>query len=158
MLILPLTPLLLSSLISLHTQQSGIGVSGQSGPQQESGKQYLVVEIRARDDKSEFEFEAVQLSRSGKETVLQRFDGRAPYKLSVNLYAHLIFRGKTGQGKLGIRYKVEKEEKRSFQYLNASEAVVLEFRPSGVAGPGTHWYEGKGWPFSPLVFTALTVE
>lgn len=137
---------------------SYINPVSQTGAQKQNEKNYLVLEIRARDDRSEFEFEAVQLSRSGKETVLQRFDARAPYKLSVNTYAHVIFRGKNGHGKLGIRYKVGKEEKRSFQYLNESEAVVLEFRPSGVNGPGTQWYEGKGWPFSPLVFTALTVE
>lgn len=131
---------------------------GQTKSNRQSEKSYLVVEIRARDEKSDFEFEAVQLSRSGKSAVLQRFDAKAPYKLSLNTYAHLIFRGKSGQGKLGVRYKVEKEEKRSFQYLDEGEAIVMDFQPTGTEGSGTQFYEGKGWPFAPFVFTALKKE
>lgn len=130
-----------------------------AGAQQQSEKNYLVVEIRSRDDKSEFEFEAVHLSRSGKESVLQRLDAKAPFKLSLDAYAHLIFRGKSGQGKLGVRYKVETEEKRSIQYLNEGEAVIIEFRPAGTGGSGTQWFEGKPWPWNTrLIFTALTKE
>ena len=119
---------------------------------------YLAAELRASDDSSQFEVQIALLSRSGKECTLQSYDANAPFKLSLDTYSHLIVRGKSGRGKLGIRYRVNNVEKRAFEYLDAGEAVLIEFRPSGFSGAGAHWYEGKGWPFAPLVYTALKKE
>jgi hypothetical protein len=110
---------------------------------------YLVLDIRGKEDSSKFEFEGTQLSRSGKECVLQRLDGVAPFKLSLNGAVYLILRGKSGEGKVGMRYKLGKEEKRSFQYLNAGEAIVISF---GDSAPGVRWHEGDS-PFSRAEFS-----
>jgi hypothetical protein len=53
-----------------------------------------------------------------------------------------------------MRYKVGKEEKRSFQYLNAGEAIVISFR---LPGPGVSWREGD-FPFYKLVVSTWKKE
>jgi hypothetical protein len=144
---------LMVAFVSIFTPFSSQAQQGQAE------KEYFVAEIRASDEKSVFEFEVALLTRSGKEAVLQRYDAKTPFKLSMENYCHLIVRGKNGQGKLGIRYKVENEEKRSFQIFGEGEAVVIEFRPmKKVTGSANTWFEGPGKPFAPLVFTALTKE
>lgn len=93
--------------------------------------------------------------RQGKESVLHRLDGKAPFKLSLNESVFLILRGKSGEGKVGMRYRVGKEEKRSFQYLNAGEAIVISF---GTPGVGVSWREGDMAGFSRLTVNVWKKE
>jgi hypothetical protein len=102
---------------------------------------YLVIDIQPKDEQSSFEFEGACLMRSGKECTLQRLEGKAPFKISVQNAAFFFLRGKEGEGKVGYRYKVAKEEKRTMQYFNAGEGIVIDFLPQG--GAGTSWTDGK---------------
>ncbi len=85
MSILPLIPLLISFLLGLNAQQSGI-------PQEYP--KYFMMEIGPATAGDRFEFELVWLSRSGKEVVLQRIGGKAPFKLSLYDETFLILLGK----------------------------------------------------------------
>ena len=150
MFFLQLIPILLVCLTSSGHQQSS---------SQKTEHPYLVVEVRPRDDQSQFEFDGAHLFQIGKECVLQRLDETAPFKMSLDNTSYLIIRGKKGNGKIGVRYRVEKEEKRSFQYLGAGEAVVINFSPHGPAG--TSWAEGTFDPRSwmrKVTFTVITKE
>ena len=133
----------------------------QTTPPKQASDEYVVFEVRALRDSSDFEFEMVNLTWPGKESLLQRLELKAPFKLSLNGPTYLIARGTKGKGKVGLRYKVDKEEKRAFQYLNEGEAIVLEFAPGGffTGRSGTRWTEGKtAMNTYKLTFRSLTKE
>lgn len=67
---------------------------------------YFVMEIGAAVDGGKFDFEGVQLTRSGKECSLSRFNGKAPFRLSLTHETILILRGKAGQAKVVMKFKV----------------------------------------------------
>jgi hypothetical protein len=132
---LPVLPLLMFLAFGPARQQLGI---------EERLNRYFVMEIQATDQAKRFEFEAVQLTRSGKESSLRRFDGKAPFKLSLVSETFLILRGKKGEAKTILRYKFDNEVKSSYQYLGKGEAIVVQFVPKLVGGSGTRWWtEGK---------------
>jgi hypothetical protein len=99
-----------------------------------------VVEIGAAVNGEKFEFEGVQLSRSGNESTLSRFTGKAPFKLSLVEESVLILRGKAGQAKVVMKYKVRGTQNQSYQYFGKGEAIAVQFVPRPAAGVETRWW------------------
>ncbi len=101
---------------------------------------YFVMEIGAAVDGGKFDFEGVQLTRSGKECSLSRFNGKAPFRLSLTHETILILRGKAGQAKVVMKFKVRGTERESYQYFEKGEAIAVQFVPRPVAGVETRWW------------------
>lgn len=129
--LLPILSILLL-LTSYHAAQQQ-GIEGRV-------EYYFVMEIGAAADGGKFEFEGVQLTRSGKECTLSRFDGKAPFKLSLVHETVLILRGKAGQAKVVMKYKIQGTQSQSYQYFEKGEAIAVQFVPRPVAGVETRWW------------------
>jgi hypothetical protein len=143
LLILPLIPLLISFLVGFNTQQSGI-------PQ--GYPKYFMMEIGPATAGERFEFELVRLSRSGKEVILQRLDGKAPFKLSLHDETFMILHAKSGRGKIVKQYRMTEGEQRSYQYCEKGEAIIVEFLPKR-----TGWGRTRSWSQGERVAPRLTV-
>lgn len=131
MFIIPALSLVLFLLPELAGQQQGI--EGKS-------EYYFVIEIGAAVDGGKFEFEGVKLSRSGKESTLNHFSGKAPFKLSLVDESVLILHGKSGQAKVVMKYKLRGTQSQSYQYFGEGEAIAVQFVPRSTAGVETRWW------------------
>jgi hypothetical protein len=135
MFITLLLPLLLSVLSGTNTEQSGI-------PQ--GYPKYFMMEIGAAAPGEQFEFELVRLSRSGKEAILQRLEGKAPFKLSLHDETFMILHAKSGRGKIVKQYRMTEGEQRSYQYCEKGEAIIVEFLPKRTGwGCTRSWTQGE---------------
>ena len=116
------------------------GFVGQQQGIEGKAEYYFVLEIGAAVDGGTFEFEGVQLSRSGRESTLNRFSGKAPFKLSLVSESVLILRGKEGQAKIIMKYKVRGTQRESYQYFGKGEAIAVQFVPRPTADVETRWW------------------
>lgn len=129
--LLTILPVILFLTSSYGTQQQGI----------EKGTEcFFVIEIGTTADGGNFEFEGVKLSRSGNESTLSRFSGKAPFRLSLLDESVLILRGKSGQAKVVLKYKLRGTESQSYQYFGKGEAIAVQFVPRSSAGIETRWW------------------
>lgn len=147
--IIPFLPYLMTFFFNSIGQQLGL---------QEKSERYVIMEIGSADAGQKFEFTLVRLARLGKECDLRRLDCRAPYRLLVSDETYLILFGKSGQGKIATRYRMEGDEKLSYQYFEKGEAIVIEFLPKILRSGSTRWWTEGDRGAARLSVTVMSKE